>query len=294
MKYRTFGKLGWQISEISFGAWALGGAWARRTIASRLPRSAAPWISASISSILLRNQICPRPSGDEHGHPRHEDPVTSRGQHRRVRSAGSSCFFAREAPCPHLAARQLARRQMTSHAGNLFDPSGGWFLPELARNSFCQSLVRSFRWVVFARTCSKLVPPSPRSILPTGGFCPNLLETRSARSLLDPSDGWFLPELARNSFCQVPSGRLTWSAPNQEYGFWRNSCSTPYENASSAVSSFVFPEITAAIEREMILWSGKEHGAMESRTSPWPGRLTRPTRLARRASPRPAAEANCQ
>ncbi len=25
MKYRTFGKLGWQISEIGFGAWALGG-----------------------------------------------------------------------------------------------------------------------------------------------------------------------------------------------------------------------------------------------------------------------------
>jgi aryl-alcohol dehydrogenase-like predicted oxidoreductase len=28
MKYRTFGKLGWQVSEIGFGAWALGGqAW---------------------------------------------------------------------------------------------------------------------------------------------------------------------------------------------------------------------------------------------------------------------------
>lgn len=26
MKYRTFGKLGWQISEIGFGAWAIGGA----------------------------------------------------------------------------------------------------------------------------------------------------------------------------------------------------------------------------------------------------------------------------
>jgi aryl-alcohol dehydrogenase-like predicted oxidoreductase len=27
MKYRTFGRLGWQVSEISFGAWALGGSW---------------------------------------------------------------------------------------------------------------------------------------------------------------------------------------------------------------------------------------------------------------------------
>ena len=39
----------------------------------------------------------------------------------------------------------------------------------------------------------------------------------------------------------------------------------------SAVSSFVFPEITAAIEREMILWSGKEHGAMEWRHKPLAG-----------------------
>ena len=28
MRYRTFGKLSWQVSEIGFGAWALGGqAW---------------------------------------------------------------------------------------------------------------------------------------------------------------------------------------------------------------------------------------------------------------------------
>ncbi|MEY4488072.1 MAG: hypothetical protein RIQ79_580, partial [Verrucomicrobiota bacterium] len=28
MKYRSFGKLGWQISDVSFGGWALGGgAW---------------------------------------------------------------------------------------------------------------------------------------------------------------------------------------------------------------------------------------------------------------------------
>lgn len=27
MKYRTFGRLGWRVSEIGFGAWALGGSW---------------------------------------------------------------------------------------------------------------------------------------------------------------------------------------------------------------------------------------------------------------------------
>lgn len=27
MKYRSFGRTGWQVSEISFGAWAIGGAW---------------------------------------------------------------------------------------------------------------------------------------------------------------------------------------------------------------------------------------------------------------------------
>jgi aryl-alcohol dehydrogenase-like predicted oxidoreductase len=29
MKYRPLGKTGWQVSEISFGAWAIGGAWGR-------------------------------------------------------------------------------------------------------------------------------------------------------------------------------------------------------------------------------------------------------------------------
>ena len=32
MKFRTFGRLGWQVSEIGFGAWAIGGAgWGKQT-----------------------------------------------------------------------------------------------------------------------------------------------------------------------------------------------------------------------------------------------------------------------
>ena len=27
MNYRALGRTGWQVSEISFGAWAIGGAW---------------------------------------------------------------------------------------------------------------------------------------------------------------------------------------------------------------------------------------------------------------------------
>src|SRR5438128_9725048 len=27
MKYRKFGRLGWKVSEIGFGAWAIGGSW---------------------------------------------------------------------------------------------------------------------------------------------------------------------------------------------------------------------------------------------------------------------------
>jgi aryl-alcohol dehydrogenase-like predicted oxidoreductase len=27
MNYRTFGRLGWKVSEIGFGAWAIGGGW---------------------------------------------------------------------------------------------------------------------------------------------------------------------------------------------------------------------------------------------------------------------------
>lgn len=29
MKYRTFGRLGWKVSEIGFGAWAIGGGWGK-------------------------------------------------------------------------------------------------------------------------------------------------------------------------------------------------------------------------------------------------------------------------
>ncbi len=31
MNYRTFGSIGWKVSEISFGAWAIGGAWGRQS-----------------------------------------------------------------------------------------------------------------------------------------------------------------------------------------------------------------------------------------------------------------------
>src|SRR4051812_20313523 len=27
MRYRTFGRTGWKVSEIGFGAWAIGGSW---------------------------------------------------------------------------------------------------------------------------------------------------------------------------------------------------------------------------------------------------------------------------
>jgi len=29
MRYRTFGRMGWQVSEIGFGAWAIGGGWGK-------------------------------------------------------------------------------------------------------------------------------------------------------------------------------------------------------------------------------------------------------------------------
>jgi aryl-alcohol dehydrogenase-like predicted oxidoreductase len=31
MNYRTFGSIGWKVSEISFGAWAIGGAWGKQS-----------------------------------------------------------------------------------------------------------------------------------------------------------------------------------------------------------------------------------------------------------------------
>ena len=36
MNYRTFGRLGWKVSEISFGAWAIGGAWGEQSEAESM------------------------------------------------------------------------------------------------------------------------------------------------------------------------------------------------------------------------------------------------------------------
>ena len=58
-----------------------------------------------------------------------------------------------------------------------------------------QRYVRSFRRVVFARTCSKLGSVESLFYPSNGWFCQNLPEIRSAKSLLDPSDGWFCPNL---------------------------------------------------------------------------------------------------
>ena len=165
----------------------------------------------------------------------------------------SSCNGSR---CIPRIIRQITRWPLPE-SDAMFDPSDGWFLPELARNSFCQSLFDpSDGW--FCRTCSKFVPPNPCLILPTGGFCPNLLEIRSAKSLFDPSDGWFLPELARNSVCQVPSDPDQFPTENSGSSGTRGPRPTRMRQPASG---FVFPEITAAIECEMILWSGKEHCA---------------------------------
>ncbi len=36
MKYRNFGRIGWQVSEIGFGAWAIGGSWGEQSDADSL------------------------------------------------------------------------------------------------------------------------------------------------------------------------------------------------------------------------------------------------------------------
>ena len=36
MRYRAFGRLGWNISDIGFGAWAIGGSWGSQSDADSL------------------------------------------------------------------------------------------------------------------------------------------------------------------------------------------------------------------------------------------------------------------
>ena len=260
MKYRTFGKLGWQISEISFGA-------GRR------------WCVARAGRLRVGCHAPPRP-----------------GSRRQSHRYCCAIKFALAHPAMSTVIpgmRTLSQVEANTAVSDLPDlpasfsrssvPTFGCAATGTQANDItCWQPVRSIRWVVFARTCSKFVLPIPCSILPMGGFCPNLLETCSAKSPFDPSNGWFLPELARNSFCQVLARSFRWVV-------FARTCSKfvlpspvwPFDLVSSqprirvlaepmvhavrecfsAASSFVFPEITAAIEREMILWSGKEHGA---------------------------------
>ena len=118
------------------------------------------------------------------------------------------------------------------HPSSIILPSDGWFLPELARKFGLPILILfdPFRWVVFARTCSEFVllilhrfipHPSFRRVV----FARTCSEIRSAHpshpsSLILPSDGWFLPELARKF--GLPSAVRSWLVPNREFGLGRN------------------------------------------------------------------------
>ena len=71
----------------------------------------------------------------------------------------------------------------------------------LPTGGFCPNLleIRFCRWILptggFARTCSKLGSVESLFYPSNGWFCQNLPEIRSAKSLFDPSDGWFCPNL---------------------------------------------------------------------------------------------------
>ncbi len=66
MRFRAFGRTGWQISEIGFGAWQLGGDWSKvddnasiDTLAEAAMRYvlSAPELSTLIPGMQNRNQV---------------------------------------------------------------------------------------------------------------------------------------------------------------------------------------------------------------------------------------------
>ncbi len=143
-------------------------------------------------------------------------------------------------------------------------------------------------WVVFARTCSKIGLPAgvfyvhrvvfartcPKFVLPIPLFC--------------PSNGWFLPELARTRGIEAQRAseeddlrvaltciprlrRRARGASQPRTRVLVEPAVHAVRECLRAASGFVFPEITAAIVCEMILWSGEENGALECAARPLAG-----------------------
>ncbi len=179
----------------------------------------------------------------------------------------SSCNGSR---CIPRIIRQITRWPLPE-SDAMFDPSNGWFLPELARNLVCQSLFDpSDGW--FCPNLLEIRSAKPCLVLPTGGFCPSLLEIRSAKPCLILPTGGFCPNLLE---IRSAKRRLILVSSQPRIRAQAEPVVHALRECVSAASGFVFPEITVAIQCEMILWLGKERCALECAASPRAGRLTR-------------------
>ena len=63
MKYRTFGRMGWKVSEIGFGAWAIGGSWGPQDDSDSLAALNRRSTSAATSSTPPKATATARASG---------------------------------------------------------------------------------------------------------------------------------------------------------------------------------------------------------------------------------------
>ena len=151
--------------------------------------------------------------------------------------------------------------------------------------------------MVFARTCSKIVLPTPVFYVHRVVFARTCPKFVLPIPLFCPSNGWFSPELARTRgikarlaseeddlrvalTCIPRLRRRARGASQPRTRVLVEPAVHAVRECLRAASGFVFPEITAAIVCEMILWSGEENGALECARRPLPGRLTRPPRFA--------------
>src|SRR5688572_17550470 len=91
MRYRTFGRMGWKVSEIGFGAWAIGGSWG--------PQSESDSLAALNRALDLGCNFIDTAQG--YGDGKSERVIAQVLKNRRSNSSAEKVYVATKIPPTH-------------------------------------------------------------------------------------------------------------------------------------------------------------------------------------------------